>query len=86
MQPPALACIAPWEGFSNVYEHSICPGGIPDYEFEKIMFERTFHGMDYGEDMGSMAEQHPFYNAYWEDKRAKVEKIQIPACSGKLYE
>lgn len=79
MQPPALACIAPWEGFSNVYEHSICPGGIPDYEFEKIMFERTFHGMDYGEDMGSMAEQNSFYNAYWEDKRAKVKKIQIPA-------
>ena len=78
-QPPALACIAPWEGFSNVYEHSICAGGIPDYEFEKIMFDRTFHGLGDGEDMGAMAEEYPYYNAYWADKKADLSRVKVPA-------
>ena len=78
-QPPALACIAPWEGFSDIYADSICAGGIPDYEFEKIMFARTFHGLHYGEDMGAMAEQYPLYSAYWADKKADLSRVTVPA-------
>lgn len=78
-QPPELACIAPWEGFSDVYVHSICAGGIPDYEFEYIMFDRTFHGLQDGENMGAMAEKYPLWNAYWADKRADLFRITVPA-------
>lgn len=79
MQPPHLACIAPWEGFSDVYEHSICAGGLPDYEFEKYGLRNMFHGPGIAEDMGGMAEVQPFWNDYWDDKRARVEEIRVPA-------
>ena len=28
--PPALKCICPWEGFSDVYREVACPGGLDD--------------------------------------------------------
>jgi hypothetical protein len=34
-QPPYLAAIAPWEGFSDLYQDSVSPVGIPDAGFMK---------------------------------------------------
>jgi predicted acyl esterase len=76
-QPPHLAAIAPWEGFTDIYRHSICPGGIPDVEFNIFLAERAV-----GEEMEfmpAMLEKYPLMNAYWADKAADLEKINIPA-------
>ncbi|MDO4623663.1 MAG: CocE/NonD family hydrolase [Eubacteriales bacterium] len=78
-RPEGLAAIAPWEGFCDVYRHSICPGGIPDYEFEKNTISLTLRAKEPGEDMGSMAEKYPLYFSYWEEKNAPVEEIDVPA-------
>lgn len=79
LNPPHLTCIAPWEGFSDVWSQSLCAGGVPDYEFEKCMFYKNFRGLHEGEQMGVMCEQQPLFSSYWDDKRARIENIQVPA-------
>lgn len=77
-RPEHLACIAPWEGFSDVYHHNACAGGIPDYEFEKLLsHEYPGHGMR--ENLADMIKQYPFMNDYWADKIARLDKINVPA-------
>ena len=78
LNPPHLTCIAPWEGFSDAWSQSQCAGGIPDYEFEKCLFYKNFRGLREGEQMGEMCEQQPLFSSYWDDKRARIENIQVP--------
>lgn len=78
-RPEHLAAIAPWEGFCDHYRESGTRGGIPAPEFPEMIAE-TFasaHGML--EDQPRMIVEHPFMCAYWEDKAARVENIEIPA-------
>jgi len=30
------------------------------------------------ESMGTMIKRYPFLNAYWQDKRAKLQQIEVP--------
>jgi predicted acyl esterase len=53
-------------------------GGIQHCEFS-CYTANTFEGKNQQEDILGMLEKYPFVNEYWEDKRAKMEKINIPA-------
>lgn len=77
-RPPHLAAIAPWEGQSDAYREVILQGGIGDAAFPRQAVS-VMHGNNYIDDMPGMAEQYPLMNEYWEDKRAELEKIQVPA-------
>ncbi|MFC1901471.1 CocE/NonD family hydrolase [Chloroflexota bacterium] len=77
-KPPHLACIAPWEGFDDFYRDSLFQGGVPETGFFGVAQSR-FCGPGYFEDIPVMIRKYPMINAYWEDKIAKVEKIEIPA-------
>ena len=77
-QPPHLACIAPWEGFVDAYRSYVYTGGMLQSGF--MNFIATFIG--YGgrvEDIAAMAQERPFIDAYWQDKRARLERIEVPA-------
>ncbi len=76
-QPPHLVCIAPWEGTGDMYRESIFEGGIPALGFIKFMGGGTV-GLGYSEDVYTNGLEHPFMDAYWEDKIPKWEKIRIP--------
>ncbi len=76
-QPPHLACIAPWEGMTDMYRESLCEGGIPSAQFTNFATMGSC-GLEGVDDMGSMIEKYPFMNAYWEDKIPDFEKIQVP--------
>lgn len=77
-RPPHLAAIAPWEGLSDMYRHDICRGGIPNCGFnEHILYH--LYGKNRTEDVPGMLEKYPLMNSYWEDKSAKLEKIDVPA-------
>lgn len=76
--PPHLAAIAPWEGFTDFYRHTNMNGGIPNFGFQKRV-DSEKEGFSWYENTAAMAEQYPCMNAYWEDKRTKVENITIPA-------
>jgi len=77
-KPPHLVAIAPWEGFDDFYRNSIFIGGIPETGFVSMFIQRQC-GAGYVDDISSMMHRYPLMNAYWDDKRARVENIQIPA-------
>ncbi|MHB8076395.1 CocE/NonD family hydrolase [Desulfosporosinus fructosivorans] len=76
-QPPHLACIAPWEGTGDMYRESAAPGGIPHPIFSGMIFG-DIRGNGLIEDLPAMIHKYPLMNGYWEDKIAKVNKINIP--------
>jgi predicted acyl esterase len=52
-------------------------GGIPNPEFqERILGVCAPVGRT--EDVGEMVRAYPFWNQYWEDRRARCDKIDIP--------
>lgn len=77
-QPPHLACIAPWEGMSDMYRESLYEGGIPCIQFTNFATAGAcgLMGID---DQGGMAERYPLMNAYWEDKIPDFSKVTVPA-------
>jgi len=82
-QPPHLACIAPWEGMSDMYRESLYEGGIPCIQFTNFATAGScgINGID---DQGAMALRYPLMNAYWENKIPDFSKIEVPAylCAG----
>ena len=77
-RPPHLAAIAPWEGFSDMYRDGLCIGGVPEVGFSKMIFH-LLCGPNRMEDNSAMILKYPLMNGYWNDKIARVEKIDIPA-------
>ncbi|KAL3480488.1 Alpha/Beta hydrolase protein [Aspergillus californicus] len=76
-RPPHLKAIAPWEGLGDHYRESICRGGIPSPHFWDWLLA-TFSGKNKREDVTKMVQKHPLWNAYWEDKKPQLNKIDIP--------
>lgn len=77
-QPPHLAAIAPWEGFSDHFRDTGNRGGIPCTEFPEVIVN-TFAGKGLIEDQPRMILEYQLMNKYWEDKNANLAKIRIPA-------
>ena len=77
-RPPHLAAIAPWEGLCDQYRDQMCMGGVPEIGFSKLTSVIVF-GPNRIQDNIAMIQKYPLMNAYWEDKIAKVENIEIPA-------
>ncbi len=78
-KPPHLACIAPWEGFSDLYRDLVCRGGIPAAEFIGAL-NKTFRLKEGIEDLPAMLDKYPLMNDYWElEKRVRYEDIEVPA-------
>jgi predicted acyl esterase len=76
-KPPHLTAIAPWEGFDDFYRDSLFPGGIPEVVFVGRGILRQC-GSGRIEDVPAMMHKYPLMNAFWEDKSARVENIEIP--------
>jgi predicted acyl esterase len=79
--PPHLAAIAPWEGFMDGYREASRRGGsaIPGFGEE---ISQTYAGKNYLQDqVRSQLDEggKGLMTPYWEDQRARVEKIKIPA-------
>lgn len=78
-QPPHLACIAPWEGTSDVYRESLCEGGIPAKTFVKMVIREAV-GPNHIDNTPMNFEKYPYVNcSYWQDKIPLWDKIRIPA-------
>jgi len=76
-QPPHLACIAAWEGSSDIYREFASENGIPAPGFNNFVMSGA-RGPGYIEDYVAMLEEHPLMDAYWESKIPKFEGIKIP--------
>jgi predicted acyl esterase len=84
-QPPHLAAIAPWEGYSDIYRDVVCRGGIPGAEFLNAV-NKTLRIPNGIESLPLMLAKYPFMNDYWaNEKRAKFTDIRIPAYFAASY-
>ena len=77
-QPAHLAAIAPWEGLTDVYRDVIARGGVPRTAFPAKIRDHLY-GRGQVEDPIAMLDDHPLFDAYWEDKLPHVAHIQAPA-------
>ncbi|MBV6659719.1 CocE/NonD family hydrolase [Pseudomonas yamanorum] len=77
-QPPHLAALAPWEGLIDMYRDNMAQGGIPTPEFQRDEVALRNYGLNRTENPATMIERYPLMNAYWADKRVKLERITLP--------
>lgn len=79
-RPEHLCAIAPWEGLTNSLTQVATHGGVPTAEFVEMLSD-TFASTPEGgiEDSIVAMGEHPTMDAYWEDKAARLERIEVPA-------
>lgn len=77
-QPPHLAAIAPWEGWSDTYRDLILRGGMPDLSFPAT-WAPSWTGKNRREDLVAEAERYPLINGLWESKAARLGNVTVPA-------
>jgi predicted acyl esterase len=76
-QPPHLACIAPWEGGTDLYREYFTDNGIPAVAFNRFVMA-IFRGGGYILDDVTNIEKYPLMNAYWESKIPDFKKVTVP--------
>ncbi|KAG7405483.1 Cocaine esterase [Fusarium oxysporum f. sp. rapae] len=77
-RPPHLTAIAPWSGFSDLFREVTNRGGVPAPGFEEAIITRLA-GESYIEDVPRMCTTEYLDSPYWHDKKARLERISIPA-------
>lgn len=63
--PEGLAALTPWEGFSNMYRHNLCEGGIPFWGLHDLSSE-VLVGQGRFEDASALLKdkKNKLWNAY----------------------
>jgi predicted acyl esterase len=79
LNPPHLAAINPWEGWSDTYREVVRHGGIPDTSFWPYIQVRWGASDHLIEDLWAETLEHPFFDEFWASKAATLENIQVPA-------
>jgi uncharacterized protein len=78
--PPHLACINPWEGFSDLYRDYSFHGGIPETNFVKFMDWSCRCSFGKVEDWVKMHQEHQLRDKYFASKSCRdLSKITVPA-------
>ena len=73
-QPPHLAAIAPWEGFSETGNR----GGVVRSGFPEVI-QKTLSGTNLLEDQPRMMSAEQTRTPYWQDKCARLDRVTVPA-------
>jgi uncharacterized protein len=83
LQPPHLAAICPWEGFTDAYRDFMTPGGIPERGFSLIWQTMTRRLARLSTDLGAARRQHPLRDAWWASITPDLARIEVPilACA-----
>jgi|SRR5271156_582222 len=78
-QPPHLAAINPWEGFSDMYREVCFHGGIPENGFIPWWQEGVEFGLNKVEDLPATCAEHPMLDEHWQSKLIDFSRITVPA-------
>lgn len=79
LQPPYLAAINPWEGFSDWYREFAYHGGILETSFLPRGCANLQWSTTRTEDTAANTRAHPLYDDYWRSKECDLEAIRVPA-------
>ncbi len=90
--PPALACIAPYDGNVDTYRNSAYTGGIPG-EFPSIWYNQNTRVVNAAPAQGpprhldwdypAAVRRHPTYDSFWRERTAaeRLHRIKLPVLS-----
>lgn len=78
LNPPHLAAINPWEGWSDFYREVARHGGIPETEFWGYLPHRWGASSTRVEDVAHETKEHPFFDSFWASKNADLARITVP--------
>lgn len=79
LQPPHLAAICPWEGFSDLYRDIARPGGIREDGFIPIYSAGVRRGGRTPDDLRREQVDRPLWDDWWQARTAELERITVPA-------
>lgn len=80
LQPPHLAAINPWEGWSDTYREVAYHGGMPETWFWPYWAaQRIAVSSTQIEDLLAEWLEHPLWDEFWQSKAAELERITVPA-------
>lgn len=79
LNPPHLAAINPWEGWTDTYREVVRHGGIPDTHFWPYIQVRWGASTQKIEDLWAETAEHPFFDDFWKSKAALLSRIRVPA-------
>jgi uncharacterized protein len=79
LNPPHLAAINPWEGWSDTYREVVRHGGIPDTHFWPYIQVRWGASTQMIEDLWAETAEHRFFDDFWASKAANLSAIRVPA-------
>lgn len=79
LNPPHLAAINPWEGWSDTYTEIVRHGGIPETYFWPHIQVRWGASDRMIEDLWAETAARPFYDEYWASKVPDFGAIEVPA-------
>ncbi len=78
LQPPHLAAICPWEGFTDAYRDFMTPGGVPERGFSVIWATITRRTARLSSDIGAERRRHPLRDAWWRSLVPDLARIEVP--------
>jgi predicted acyl esterase len=76
-QPPSLAAICPWEGFSDPYRDLLFPGGVREDGFVKL-WAKGLKGDNLTYDLREEQLNRPLRDAVWASRAPDLAKVQVP--------
>jgi predicted acyl esterase len=79
LDPPHLAAINPWEGWSDIYRERAYHGGIPETKMVPWAQWSTSFSLTRSEELIEVAAQHPLLDDYWRSKTPDLTRIRTPA-------
>jgi predicted acyl esterase len=79
LNPPALAAINPWEGFTDWYREFAYHGGILETGFLPRASDSIAYSRFQTEDTWENARAHPLMDWFWRSKEIDLDAIRTPA-------
>jgi len=76
-QPPSLAAICPWEGFTDPYCDLLFPGGVREDGFVKL-WARGLKGTRLAYDLRQEQLTRPLRDAVWASRSPDLAKVEVP--------
>lgn len=77
LQPPSLAAICPWEGFTDAYRDLMRPGGIPETGFLKL-WARGMRAVRQPYSIIDRQKAHPLRDGWWRSLVPDCDQITVP--------
>ncbi|GFK95626.1 Cocaine esterase [Fundidesulfovibrio magnetotacticus] len=78
LNPPGLAAICPWEGFSDLYRDLAYPGGVREDGFMKLWSRQVLKAGRTTDNPRQAQLDHPLRDAWWQEHAPDLESINVP--------